>query len=101
MSYEVILAPTAVETFDAIYNQNEFRFGKNIARQFYRRVIHILDTISNTPFIFRGTRENPNVRKGWVHKNCSVFYEVAGNQVHVLFFWDNRQDPLMESEDLE
>lgn len=75
MNYEVILAPTAVETFDAIYDQIEYRFGKNIASQFHRRVIHILDTISSTPFIFKGTRENPNIRKGWIHKNCSVFYE--------------------------
>lgn len=101
MAYEVILALKAVETFDAVYDQIASRFGKNVARQFNRRVIHILDTISNTPFIFKSTRENPNVRKGWIHKNCSLFYEVAGDQIHILFFWDNRQEPLMEPDELE
>ena len=101
MTYEVILAPRAVETFDAIYNQIESRFGKNVARQFNRRVIHVFDTISLTPFIFKCTSENPNVRKGWIHKNCSFFYEVEGDQIHVLFFWDNRQEPLMETDALQ
>ena len=101
MAYEVILAPKAVETFDAIYDQIIARFGENVAKQFNLRVIHILHTISDTPFIFKGTRENPNVRKGWVNKNCSFFYEVTGNQLHVLFFWDNRQEPLMEPDALE
>ncbi|MCF0071698.1 hypothetical protein LZD49_14560 [Dyadobacter sp. CY261] len=96
MSYEVILAPRAVETFDAIYDQITLRFGEKVAKQFNHKVIHILNTISITPFIFKATRENPNVRKGWINKNCSFFYEVAGKQIHVLFFWDNRQEPMME-----
>jgi len=101
VTYEVILAPRAVETFDAIYDQIESRFGKNVAKQFNRKVIHVLDTISLTPFIFKGTRENPNIRKGWIHKSCSFFYEVEGDQIHVLFFWDNRQEPLMETDVLQ
>ena len=91
----------AVETFDAIYDQIASRFGTNVAKQFDRRVIHILRTISITPFIFKGTRENPNIRKGWIHKNCSFFYEVVGDQIHILFFWNNRQEPLMEPGALE
>ncbi|WP_374754758.1 type II toxin-antitoxin system RelE/ParE family toxin [Dyadobacter soli] len=97
----MILAPKAVETFDAIYDQITLRFGKNSAKQFNRRVIQILRTISITPFIFKSTRENQNIRKGWIHKNCSFFYEVAGDQIYVLFFWDNRQEPLMEPDPLE
>ncbi len=100
MTYEVILAPKAVETFDAIYDQIALRFGINVAKQFNRRVIHILHTISLTPFIFKATRQNSNVRNGLIHKNCSFFYEIVGDQIHVLFFWDNRQDPL-EPESLE
>ena len=64
MGYEVILAPRAVETFDAIYDQITSRFGENVAQQFKLKVIHTLNTISITPFIFKGTRENPSVRKG-------------------------------------
>jgi len=100
VTYEVILAPKAVETFDAIYDQIASRFGANVAKQFNRRVIQVLDTISVAPFIFKTIRENPNVRKGWIHKNCSFFYEIIGDQIHVLVFWDNRQEPLMEPDEL-
>lgn len=73
MIYEVILAPTAVETFDALYNQILSKFGETVAKQFEIKVIRTLETITYTPFIFKATRENANVRKGWINKNCSFF----------------------------
>jgi plasmid stabilization system protein ParE len=85
-----------VETFDAIYDQIEERFGTAIAKKFELKVMHTWESISLRPFIFKATRESENVRKGWVNKNCSFFYEVTESQIQVLFFWDNRQEPLME-----
>ncbi|MHA4737426.1 type II toxin-antitoxin system RelE/ParE family toxin [Dyadobacter sp. MSC1_007] len=97
MVYEVILAKTAVETFDAIYDQIEQRFGTATAKKFELTVVNTLESISLRPYIFKATRENENVRKGWINKNCSFFYEVTESQIQVLFFWDNRQEPLMDS----
>ena len=101
MDYEVILAKTAVETYDAIYEQIVSKFGDSAAKKFEAKVIRTFETLTLTPFIFRATQENSNVRKGWIHKNCSFFYEVSDFQIHVLFFWDNRQEPLMEPDRLE
>jgi hypothetical protein len=45
--------------------------------------------------MFKSATENPNIRKGLIHKNCSVFYEVKTDQIEVLFFWDKRQEPIL------
>ncbi|WP_205748185.1 hypothetical protein [Dyadobacter luticola] len=45
--------------------------------------------------IFKAIEERSTVRKGFINKNCSFFYEVSGSEVNILYFWDNRQEPLL------
>jgi plasmid stabilization system protein ParE len=96
MSLEVVLAQTAVETYDAIFEQIHDKFGSRAATKFETKVFQILRSVSRTPLIFKATAENPAIRKGWISENCSFFYEVSATHVHILFFWDNRQDTLIE-----
>jgi plasmid stabilization system protein ParE len=95
MSLEVILTHTAVETYDAIFEQITLKFGSNVSDKFQDKVFKTLKTISKSPLIFKATTENQNIRKGYINKNCSFFYEVTAKQIHILFFWDNRQEPLI------
>ncbi len=94
MIYEIIYSERAIETFDAISNQIYERFGSKQVIIFEQSTIKTLDAIRKSPFIFQALESNPNVRKGFIHRNCSVLYEVKPLQIEILFFWDNRQDPL-------
>ena len=44
--------------------------------------------------MFKALSQNENIRKALIHKNCSMFYEIKGHAIMILFFWDNRQDPI-------
>lgn len=94
MSLTLVFSRQAKETYAAIQVQLYNRFGETTLKKFERKTIKTLDLILRSPLMFKSITDNPNIRKGLIHKNCSVFYEVKPNEIEVLFFWDNRQDPI-------
>ena len=95
MSFTLTFSRQAKETYAAIQSQLYSRFGQAVLEKFERKTVKTLDIILQSPLIFKSVTDNPNIRKGLIHKNCSVFYEVKPNEIELLFFWDNRQDPII------
>jgi plasmid stabilization system protein ParE len=95
VSFTLIFAHEARETYEAIQSQIRNRWGETVLAKFERKTLKTFYHIAKSPFIFKEIVENPNVRKGLINKNCSVFYEVKANEIEVLFFWDNRQEPIL------
>jgi plasmid stabilization system protein ParE len=95
-TYEIILSETAIDSFEAIFDQIQARWGDRIATKFENKVTGTLALLAKRPLIFKSIEAQSNVRKGFIDKNCSFFYEISSEQVQILFFWDNRQEPLFE-----
>lgn len=94
MKYDIEFSIYAFETYDSITDQVEERWGFKILNDFEKRVVVVLEKIQESPFVFPAIDEGQRIRKCVIHGNCSVFYEVKENQVEILFFLDNRQDPV-------
>lgn len=94
--YEVVLSDTAIDTFEAIFDQISTRWSERIAKKFETKVFRTLDILSKKPLILKEIDAHSNVRKGLIDKNCSFFYEVSPSQIQILFFWDNRQEPILD-----
>jgi plasmid stabilization system protein ParE len=94
MSLTLNFSRQAKETYFAIQSQLNDRFGQVVLEKFERKTVKTLDSILQSPLMFKSITDNPNIRKGLIHKNCSVFYEVKEHEIEILFFWDNRQDPI-------
>ena len=94
MQFDVVFTDEADDTFDSIGNQILKRWGERELLNFRRRVYDVVEVISRSPLIFRSVSNNDNIRKAVVHKNCSMFYEIKEQRIDILFFWDNRQDPI-------
>jgi len=94
MTYHIEFSIYAVETSDAIKEQIRAKWGETVIADFDKRTDRILEIIERTPFAFQAVGSNQNIRRGVIHGNCSMFYEVKGTEIEVLFFWDNRQDPI-------
>ncbi|REA60427.1 hypothetical protein DSL64_15060 [Dyadobacter luteus] len=92
--FEVILSSTAIDSYEAIVEQIHARWGEKVANKFELKAFKTLEILKDKPFVFKEIDNYPNLRKGLVNKNCSFFYEVSSSQVQILFFWDNRQEPL-------
>ena len=95
MSLTLKFSRQAKETYAAIQSQLYERFGQAVLEKFERKTVKTLDSILQSPLMFKSVTDNPNIRKGLIHKNCSVFYEVKPTEIEILFFWDNRQDPII------
>ncbi|MES2809274.1 MAG: type II toxin-antitoxin system RelE/ParE family toxin [Bacteroidota bacterium] len=94
MSYSIKYSPEALDTFNDIKEQINARWGDKYVQEFKRRSVKVIETIRESPFAFQSIHANKNVRRKVIHKNISVFYEVESDSISILFFWDNRQDPI-------
>jgi plasmid stabilization system protein ParE len=94
MTYSLKYSPLALETLNDIAAQVNNRWGEKYAIEFKNRAVKVVETICTAPFIFQTINSKIDVRKGFIHRNCSVFYEVRDTTIEILFFWDNRQDPI-------
>ncbi|HWZ34958.1 MAG TPA: type II toxin-antitoxin system RelE/ParE family toxin [Mucilaginibacter sp.] len=92
--FEIIFSEKARDTFQSIQSQLFERWGVDIVIQFEKRTWDVIETLSESPFIFQSSEIDSSIRKVVVHKNCSLFYKVNGGKVELLFFWDNRQEPI-------
>jgi plasmid stabilization system protein ParE len=94
VSFTLTFSRQAKETYAAIQSQLRDRWGQTVLEKFERKTVKTLDLILQSPLMFKSVADHPTIRKGSIHKNCSVFYEVKATEIEVLFFWDNRQDPI-------
>jgi hypothetical protein len=44
--------------------------------------------------MYKALAIDENVRVGFITKQCSLIYRVTDTEIHLLYFWDNRQEPL-------
>lgn len=93
-AFIIVFSEEANSTFKDIQEQILNRFGDKEAVIFEKKVLKTLNLITKFPYSFELLNNVPNVHKGFIHKNCSVFYQVQESQIEVLFFWDNRQKPI-------
>jgi plasmid stabilization system protein ParE len=95
MSLKVLVSDEAIETLisTTIFIKNNW--GNIASDKFKKRVDQVLVNISNQPYLFKAVEFDNNVRKGLVTKQCSVYYQVYTEHIQILFFWDNRQEPVL------
>ncbi|NRF41191.1 type II toxin-antitoxin system RelE/ParE family toxin [Pedobacter foliorum] len=90
---QIIWAPEAEETFDSIVTFITNNWGTSASRGFIKKTGKLLKSISSMPHMFPET-EIPSVRKAVIVSQSIVFYEIHEDHIGLLFFWDNRQEPL-------
>lgn len=95
MQFNAIFTNEADDTFDSIGNQILERWGESELFKFRVRVYDIVEKLSRSPFMFQAVEGSAEIRKAVIHKNCSVFYKINGQKITLLFFWDNRQEPIL------
>jgi plasmid stabilization system protein ParE len=95
MIFEVVFTKRANESFDAISSQLLERWDEKVVAEFEKRTLKVIDIISKYPLAYQSISTNTNIRKAFIHKNCSLFYNIKDKKVVIAFFWDNRQNPII------
>jgi len=97
MSLDIYYTPRAKQPLVTIYSFINTRFGISEADKFVAKAEKTINLISDHPYMFRSSGISDNVRVAFITKQPSMFYYVAENKIDILFFWDNRQEPLYQS----
>ncbi len=95
MNFEIKFIPEAEETFDALISQLRQRWGDKYVFRLEERILKTLETISINPYLYPIAEESTEIRKGILHKNCSLLYKIDGKYHFSCLFLDNRQDPML------
>lgn len=96
MKLEIVYTPAAKTTLNSIYNFINGQFGSSSADKFVEKAERTIDLIAANPLMFKASAIDENVRVGLIAKQCSLFYRVTESSIHLLYFWDNRQEPQFE-----
>jgi plasmid stabilization system protein ParE len=93
MSLQIFYTPRSKETLSLTYHFIQNKFGKRSADAFLHNAEKTIKLIAGQPFMFKASDFDENVRIAFISKQCSLFYRVSDTAIHLLFFWDNRQEP--------
>lgn len=95
MALPIRFSPESEETFEIVIRQLYQRWGEKFVAKFKAKIIRSLKIIANNPYLYAIADPDRDIRKCILHNNCSVFYKIQDQYIMVLYFWDNRQDPLL------
>ncbi|KAF2338774.1 type II toxin-antitoxin system RelE/ParE family toxin [Flavobacterium nitrogenifigens] len=89
---EIIWSDLAKLEFSNVLEFYVFRNGNSdYSLKILEEVEDLLETLSNNEFIGRLTSNK--ITRVIPMKIYLIFYEINNNQIEVLSFWDNRQNP--------
>jgi plasmid stabilization system protein ParE len=94
MNRRIVFSDDAIEILLSITNYIENNWGTKQADKFLDKVYKTLFLASGNPYMFKAFRLSDNIRVGLISKQTSFFYRVQENEIIILLFWDNRQEPL-------
>ena len=94
MALNIVWSKKADEKFDEIIEYLTTKWGDKTTKQFVKKVYNFLEVLSEFPEI--GTVENKEkgIRGFPVVKQINLFYKITENNIILLDFFDNRQNPL-------
>jgi plasmid stabilization system protein ParE len=93
MSLAVFWSDDAAITFDSTVLFIENKWGEKQAELFVKHTNKILLLIADQPYMYKASLNN-TVRQTIISPQTSMFYEVHHEFITILYFWDNRQEPV-------
>ena len=92
MNYQIRWTKKSADNYEDIVNFIRLHWPENIVKQFVRDSFSTIELMRSFPFMFKSVK-NKNIRKGLINKHVCVYYRVSGENIELLYFWDNRMNP--------
>lgn len=93
MALRIHWTKRAEKTFDKVVVYLSKEWSEKEVQNFVRKTHNIIGHLSEKPRMFPASKKI-NVHTALITKQNSLLYKIIGNeQIDLLFFWDNRQNP--------
>lgn len=95
MSLQVRTSPRSKATSKSVYNFISNKFGAKAANEFILKAEKTIRLIAEYPYMFKTSGIAENIIIGFITRQTSLVYSVSDDTIYPLYFWDNRQEPIL------
>jgi plasmid stabilization system protein ParE len=96
MALEIHWSKPASRQFDSILEYLGNEWGQHSVSLFVKKVYDVLDILSTFPEIGSVENRELSIRGFVIVKQLTVFYQIRGEKIVLLNFYDNRQRPKLK-----
>lgn len=91
--FKITWSPKALKSYIHIADFILEKWSKKGVKKFSDITSSTILQIAKNPELFVASKHKKNIRKGFITKHTSLIYKVKPNEIELVLFWDNRQNP--------
>lgn len=97
MGLKIVFSEDAIDTLLSTISFIENNWNSRQAEKFLEKLYKTLTLASQNPYMFKAFMLSNNTRVGLISKQTSFIYRIQEDEIIILFFWDNRQEPIFNT----
>jgi|AntRauTorckE6833_2_1112554.scaffolds.fasta_scaffold44199_2 plasmid stabilization system protein ParE len=90
--YKLFWSDEAINNLESTLDYLQSRWTQREVDIFKKRLSKQLNLITNNPKLFPKSDYNPGLRKAVLSKQTTIFYEISGKTINLVYLFNNRQD---------
>ncbi len=101
MSRKIIISQIAEKKLEELFEYLLEEWSYKVKSDFIKKLDKNIKIIKDQPESFPESDKEKGLRKCVLTKQTSLYYEYNSKEIHILTFFDTRQDPKKLKKDLE
>ena len=90
--FKIFWTDEAINNLEEILAYLKSRWSEREIESFKKRLSKQISLIEQNPKLFPISHFNPRLRKAVLSKQTTIFYEVSGQTIFLLYLFNNRKD---------
>ena len=91
-NYKIFWTDEALNNLEDILDYLNNRWTQREIVNFKKRLSKQINLIEQNPNLFPISKYNPRLRKAILSKMTTIFYEVSGQIIYLVYLFNNKQD---------
>lgn len=93
MAYKIVWSQESLKNLENILAYLNGEWTERETFKFKSKLRKQIEIISNHPKLFPISQFQPRLRKAVLSKQTSIFYEIKGEQVFIVYLFSNKMNP--------
>jgi plasmid stabilization system protein ParE len=90
--YKILWANEAINNLEETLDYLNYRWTQREIDNFKNRLSKQIDLIKQNPGLFPISQYNPRLRKAVLSRQTTIFYEITGQIIYLVYLFNNKQD---------
>lgn len=90
--FEIYWSNESIDNLESIFEYLSTNWSQKEVNNFKRKLAKQLDMIVSNPKLFPVSEYNPRLRKAVLSKQTTIFYELSGQRIYLVYLFNNKKD---------